>query len=152
MSQYRGIPDLAGGSRVMPQRPPAGLLIWDAAPSAGYQVRAMDDARQVHRQADLGVLEQWVSDRREAHLASLRWVGAGVALPDRTTMMPLVLPCFSDDLSGGYGMGFENGRLLRATTKVQRNADLIYNVNTFHYDLKDDVGQTANSPQARARL
>lgn len=47
-------------------------------------------------------------------------------------------------------MGFENGRLLRAVTKVQRNADLIYNVNTLHYDLQDHLGATANDPQALA--
>lgn len=47
-------------------------------------------------------------------------------------------------------MGFEDGKLLRVAVKVQRNADLIYNVNTFHYDLKDPLGATANDPQALA--
>lgn len=47
-------------------------------------------------------------------------------------------------------MGFEDGKLLRAVTKVQRNADLIYNVNTLHYNLVDPLGATANSPQSLA--
>lgn len=47
-------------------------------------------------------------------------------------------------------MGFENGRLVRAVMKVQRNADLIFNVNTIHYDLVDPIGQTPNSPQSLA--
>lgn len=47
-------------------------------------------------------------------------------------------------------MGFENGKLFRCALKVQRNADLIYNVNTLHYDAEDALTGAANDGQALA--
>lgn len=47
-------------------------------------------------------------------------------------------------------MGFENGKLLRCVLKVQRNSDLIQNVNTLHYDLQDSLLNADNDPQSLA--
>lgn len=45
-------------------------------------------------------------------------------------------------------MGFENGKLLRVVVRATNGSR--QEVNTFHYDLQDDVSQPANDPQQLA--
>jgi hypothetical protein len=47
-------------------------------------------------------------------------------------------------------MGFENGKLVRVSLVAQAGEKL--QVNTFHYDLIDAIGQTPNDPQSLADL
>lgn len=49
-------------------------------------------------------------------------------------------------------MGFENGKLLRVAVTALHVSDGDRQVNTFHYDLKDDTLQPPNEPQTLADL